>query len=91
MDLPSQGFDIAKKAALVFLDTFKRSALGPDGEIDKELLTAVARTALRTKLFQKMADQLTGIVVEAVLTIRQKDTPLDLHMVEARRKFVGSS
>lgn len=31
-----------------------------------------------------MADQLTDIVTDAVLTIRQKDKPLDLHMVEAR-------
>ena len=45
------------------------------------MLACVARTALRTKLAQGMADQLTDIVTDAVLTIRRDDTPLDLHMV----------
>jgi T-complex protein 1 subunit zeta len=42
----------------------------------------VARTALRTKLREGLADQLTDIVVDALLTIRKPDQPLDLHMVE---------
>lgn len=41
----------------------------------------VARTALRTKLPIKLADQITEIVTDAVLTIK-KDTGIDLHMVE---------
>lgn len=41
----------------------------------------MARTSLRTKLHEKLADQLTNIVVEAVLTIRKPDTLLDLFMV----------
>jgi hypothetical protein len=41
----------------------------------------VARTALRTKLQESMADQLTDIVVDAVLTIQKPDQPLDLFMV----------
>ena len=41
----------------------------------------MARTSLRTKLYQDLADQLTDIVVDAVLTIRKDDEPLDLYMV----------
>jgi T-complex protein 1 subunit zeta len=36
---------------------------------------------LRTKLPIKLADQITEIVTDAVLTIK-KDTGIDLHMVE---------
>lgn len=78
----AEGFDIAKKASLLFLEKFKRSALGPDGKPDRQLLSAVARTTLRTKLYQQMADQLTEIMVDAVLTIMRPNEPLDLHMVE---------
>ena len=42
----------------------------------------MARTALRTKLAEGLADQLTDIVVDAVLCILKADQPLDLHMVE---------
>ena len=48
---------------------------------DREILLCVARTSLRTKLYQDLADQLTDIVVDAVLTIRKEDEPLDLYMV----------
>ena len=49
---------------------------------DKELLTCVARTALRSKLREDLADKLTSIVVDAVCLIAKKDEPIDLHMVE---------
>ncbi len=48
---------------------------------DKEILRCVARTSLRTKLYEDLADQLTDIVVDAVLTIRKPDEPIDLFMV----------
>ncbi|KAK9802062.1 hypothetical protein WJX73_009618 [Symbiochloris irregularis] len=73
-----EGFELAKQAALSFLDSFKL----PAGADDRELLRCVARTSLRTKLYETLADQLTDIVVDAVLTIRQPDQPLDLFMVE---------
>ena len=38
-------------------------------------------TSLRTKIYQDLADQLTDIVVDAVLTIRKEGEPLDLYMV----------
>lgn len=51
-------------------------------EIDRETLISVARTSLRTKLHSALADTLTEAVVDAVLTIRKPDQPIDLHMVE---------
>ena len=49
---------------------------------DKELLTCVSKTALRSKLREELADKLTTIVVDAVCCIANKDEPIDLHMVE---------
>lgn len=73
-----EGFETAKKATLQFLETFKDKIEATD----REILLCVARTSLRTKLYQELADQLTDIVVDAVLTIRKEDEPLDLYMVE---------
>ena len=39
------------------------------------------RTSLRTKLYEGLADQLTDIVVDAVLTVKKPDEPIDLFMV----------
>ena len=77
-----QGYEHAKKATLAFLDTFKEKA---DPE-DRELLRCVARTSLRTKLYEDLADQLTDIVVDAVLTIRKPEEAIDLFMVSGLRK-----
>lgn len=51
-------------------------------EVDRETLLSVARTSLRTKLHSALADTLTEAVVDAVLTIRKSEHPIDLHMVE---------
>ncbi len=84
--VPVQGYEIAKKDLLEFLDGFKE-AIDPS---DRETLRCVARTALRTKLREGLADQLTDIVVDAVMTINKADQPLDLYMVrEQRRMGVG--
>ena len=71
------GIESAKKKSLAFLDECK---FKPE-KIDREFLLNVARTALRTKLPVKLADQMTEIVTDAVLTIK-KDTGIDLHMIE---------
>ena len=71
------GIELAKKKSLEFLETCKYK---PE-KIDREFLLNVARTALRTKLPTKLADQMTAIVTDAVLTIK-RDTGIDLHMVE---------
>ena len=82
-----QGFEIAKKHALAFLEDFKRPLPGgtddpastPDG---RDALRLVARTALRTKLSEALADALAGVVLDAVLTVRRPGEPIDLFMVE---------
>lgn len=51
-------------------------------EVDRETLLSVARTSLRTKLHSALADTLTEAVVDAILTIRKPEQPIDLHMVE---------
>mmetsp|Transcript_4725 Transcript_4725/g.16623 ORF Transcript_4725/g.16623 Transcript_4725/m.16623 type:complete len:527 (-) Transcript_4725:49-1629(-) len=73
----ADGFDAARAVALKTLDAVKL-----EKTVDKELLLSVARTSLRTKVPQKIADQLTEIVTDAVLCIQQPDLPLDLFMVE---------
>ncbi|KAJ7647219.1 chaperonin Cpn60/TCP-1 family [Roridomyces roridus] len=83
----AEGFDLAKKEALVFLDTFKQPF-----KIDRATLINVANTSLATKVSAAMAKQLAADLVDAVLTIRPppaaKDAadqwrdPIDLHMIE---------
>ncbi|RVX06420.1 T-complex protein 1 subunit zeta 2 [Vitis vinifera] len=83
------GFEIAKRATLQFLEKFKTPVVMGD-EPDKEILKMVARTTLRTKLYEAMADQLTDIVVNSVLCIRKPEEGIDLFMVEImhmRHKF----
>lgn len=71
------GFEIAKNAALKFLDGFKQ-----DTDVDRELLLSVARTTLSTKLSQSIAETLTPSLVDAVLAIHKPDESIDLHMIE---------
>lgn len=71
------GFEIAKKEALKFLDTFKTEA-----KIDRELLLSVARTSLTTKLSHSLAESLTPSIVDAVLAIHRPPEKIDLHMIE---------
>jgi len=81
------GFDIAKKEALTFLDTFKQPS-----SLDRPTLMSLAKTSLATKLNAALANQLSESVVDAVMTIRppppsrdaedQWREPIDLHMVE---------
>ena len=77
----TEGFDLAKAHSLEFLDKFKLEK--PDAMKDRELLVNVARTSLRTKLDNKLADHLCEIVVDAVQCIARDDhLGIDLHMVE---------
>lgn len=83
----AEGFDLAKKEALTFLDTFKRPS-----KMDRSTLIDVALTSLATKLHALLAKKLAADVVDAVLTIRpppplkdakdQWQEPIDLHMIE---------
>nr|CAH7728424.1 unnamed protein product [Callosobruchus chinensis] len=73
----TEGFDKAREKALEVLDKIKIPV-----EINKECLTDVCSTSLRTKVHQKLADVLTDVCVDAILAIKQGDKPVDLHMVE---------
>ncbi|KAJ9117101.1 T-complex protein 1 subunit zeta [Naganishia onofrii] len=77
-----EGFDIAKKEALKFLETYKMTP-----ELDRAMLVAVAHTSLATKLHAALATQLAADITDAVLAVRTTDEsgkfePIDLHMVE---------
>lgn len=61
------GFELAREETLRFLDTYKT----PLTTIDRDMLVQVARTALRTKLHEELADHMTEIVVSAVQTINR--------------------
>jgi T-complex protein 1 subunit zeta len=58
--LITDGFDKAKDIALKVLDDMKYT-----GKLDRALLIQVARTALRTKLHEKLADHITEVSVLA--------------------------
>ncbi|KAI8325738.1 T-complex protein 1 zeta subunit [Martensiomyces pterosporus] len=73
----TDGYEAAKVEALKFLDSFKVQM-----DMDREVLCSVARTALRTKLQDSLANQMTEAVVDAVLAIWQEGKPIDLFMVE---------
>uniref|UniRef100_A0A4D5RA11 T-complex protein 1 subunit zeta n=1 Tax=Scolopendra viridis TaxID=118503 RepID=A0A4D5RA11_SCOVI len=73
----TEGFDLAKAKCLETLDAMKISS-----SADKEMLSNVARTSLRTKVHSELADLLTEVCVDAVLAIQIPEKPIDLHMVE---------
>lgn len=73
----TEGFDKARVKTLEVLEKLKIKI-----EPTRESLLDVARTSLRTKIHQQLADVLTDICVDAVLAVRQGDKPVDLHMVE---------
>lgn len=50
--------------------------------MDRDTLLNVAKTSLRTKVRQEVADALTEAVVDAVMCIHVEGSPIDLHMIE---------
>ncbi|KAK9720892.1 TCP-1/cpn60 chaperonin family [Popillia japonica] len=75
--LLAEGFDKARAKTLEILEKIKIPI-----EVNKENLTDIARTSLKTKVHPNLADVLTDICVDAVLAIKQENKPVDLHMVE---------
>ncbi|CAB3220608.1 unnamed protein product [Arctia plantaginis] len=73
----TEGFDMARAKALDVLDSIKIPI-----EVKRENLLDVSRTSLKTKVHAKLADVLSDACVDAVLTVRTPDKPVDLHMVE---------
>jgi len=76
-----EGLDAAKEASVQFLDRFYQKINTTD-DVDYEIIRCVAESALRTKLYQDLADQLVDITVNAIKCIRTPGQPIDLHMVE---------
>ncbi len=82
----TEGFEFARKKTIEYLN---RSKIAKPN-MDKAVLLDVARSSLRTKVEQELADHLAEICVDAVLAIRSggkgagdvqmKD--IDLHMIE---------
>ncbi|QLL31895.1 hypothetical protein HG536_0C00620 [Torulaspora globosa] len=78
----TDGFDIARKETLSFLDHYK-VAKNEECALDREFLLQVARSSLSTKVNVELAEVLTPIVTDAVLNVYDSETSnLDLHMVE---------
>ncbi|EDW82642.1 uncharacterized protein Dwil_GK10099 [Drosophila willistoni] len=75
----TEGFEKARDKALEVLDEVKVPV-----EITKKNLMEIANTSLKTKVHPGLADLLTEVCVEAVLTIASENNskPVDLHMVE---------
>merc|ERR1711933_174540 len=74
-----EGWEVSKKVVLELLEFFKI----PVDVANREILKCVARTSLRTKIIENIADQLAEIVVDAVLSISKGERNLiDLCMVE---------
>jgi T-complex protein 1 subunit zeta len=74
----TEGFDKARLKSIEILDEIKRPI-----DINRKNLIEIARTSVRTKVNVKLADLLTDVCVDAVLTIKKDDDkPVDLHMVE---------
>lgn len=61
----TEGFELAKNKALEALEKEKVAIQLKD----REILLDIARTSLRTKVHQQLADLLTEACVDAVLTI----------------------
>lgn len=76
------GYEEAREQAINFVDQLKYNIVDEAGNIDREILTQVARTSLRSKLHTEMADLLTQICVDAVLNVSTPGKEIDLHMVE---------
>jgi len=87
----TDGYDIARDAALKFLDEeFKVSLVSeekPNPTEDRELLRCICSTSLKTKLDHELAGGITEAIVDAVQCIAPNDDktgikPLDLNMIE---------
>ena len=66
------GFELAREETLRFLDSYKTNLT--DEQLTRALTIEVARTALRTKLNEELADHMTTIIVDAVTTIHKRQS-----------------
>lgn len=75
-----EGFELARDATMDFLENFKVEL--KEEKMTKETLVSIARSSLRTKVYEELADHLSDIVVAAIDCIHVPGKPIDLHMVE---------
>ncbi|CCC69279.1 hypothetical protein NCAS_0C02890 [Naumovozyma castellii] len=77
----TDGFEIARKESLNFLDDFK---IAREGDVDREFLLQVARSSLSTKVNPELTEVLSPIVTDAVLNVSHNNAQnaMDLHMIE---------
>lgn len=90
-----EGYEKAKDLTLQYLDEFKAHQVTDEkATLSDELLSAVARTSLRTKVPAELADHLADIVVKAVKSIYSPEKHglgVDLHMIEIMAMKHGSA
>ncbi|CAR24139.1 chaperonin-containing T-complex subunit CCT6 [Lachancea thermotolerans CBS 6340] len=78
----TDGFEIARRETMEFLNSYKIDKPAEE-DMDREFLLQVARSSLSTKVAPELAEVLTPIVTDAVLSVKNADSrSLDLHMVE---------
>jgi T-complex protein 1 subunit zeta len=81
----TDGYDIARDATIEFLDKFKVPVKDGAAKYDRELLTSIASTSLKTKLDHELADGITDAIVDAIMCVapdEDDDKPVDLNMIE---------
>lgn len=87
----TDGYEKARIEALKFLETFRVPR--KIESIDRELLLQVARSSLNTKVTPELAEVLTPVVTDAVLSLRNDAKPadVDLHMIEVISMMHGTA
>ena len=78
--LITEGYEAAKDMVLDHLDGCR--VMQPNIFKDRELVANVAKSSLRTKLSEEIANNVTEAVVSAMMCISEEDVPIDLHMIE---------
>lgn len=78
--LITEGYEIARDMVTEFLESF--SVQKPDIFHDRETISNVVRTTLRTKLAIELADSMSEAIVDSMMCISTEGQPIDLHMVE---------
>ena len=78
--LISEGFDIGRKEAMTYLESFM---VPIDGVLaDGEKVVCAARPSLRTKVAPAFADSMAEEVVDDVQCVKVPEKPMDSHMME---------
>ncbi|MCE2498203.1 MAG: TCP-1/cpn60 chaperonin family protein [Nitrosopumilaceae archaeon] len=74
-------------------EEFLREIAEPVTPDDRDVLTKIAKTSMQTKLVRKDSDQISGIIVDAVLTVSEKsgdNYDVDIDDIKVEKKAGGS-